>query len=263
MTDRKIVFFDIDGTLADENTCEIPKSAVKAMELARNNGHIMIVNTGRAYCAVADAIKALPLDGFICSCGIDIWYHGEEIFHDPLPAPLCKRLMTKAHEGKWELILENRDRMYFPKGAEYPCTFSFRRVFESQNIPLREYDYTEDLTFDKMVLWYPPDLPVHTFLDEFEPELSHIRRAENFLEILPVKHSKATGIDRLLEHLGFDISCTLSIGDSTNDFPMLKHTTESVAMGNSHPDVFQYCTYTTTDIHDNGIYNALKHFELI
>ena len=34
-------------------------------------------------------------------------------------------------------------------------------------------------------------------------------------------------------------------------------------MGNSHPDVFQYVTYTTTDIHDDGIYNALKHYELI
>ena len=30
----KAVFFDIDGTLADESTCEIPESTVKAMELA-------------------------------------------------------------------------------------------------------------------------------------------------------------------------------------------------------------------------------------
>jgi len=264
MSEKKIVFFDIDGTLADESTCEIPESTIEAMKLARERGHIMIVNTGRAYCAVADAIKALPLDGFICSCGIDIWYHGKEIFHDPLPESLCKKLITESFAGGWELVLENRDKLYFPRGASYPPTHTFRAVFARQDIPLTEYGPEDDyLTFDKMVLWYEPERNVEKFMDLFRPDLGYIRRAANFLEILPDRHSKATGIDRLLGHLGMSIEDTLSIGDSTNDLPMLKHTKESVAMGNSHPDVFQYVTYTTTDIHDNGIYNALKHFELI
>ena len=44
---------------------------------------------------------------------------------------------------------------------------------------------------------------------------------------------------------------------------MLTYTKESVAMGNSNPVLFDYVTYITADIEDDGIYNALKHFNVI
>jgi hydrolase len=34
-------------------------------------------------------------------------------------------------------------------------------------------------------------------------------------------------------------------------------------MGNSDPLILPHCTYQTTNIEDNGIANALKHFHLI
>jgi hydroxymethylpyrimidine pyrophosphatase-like HAD family hydrolase len=43
---------------------------------------------------------------------------------------------------------------------------------------------------------------------------------------------------------------------------MLEYTKESIAMGNSNPVIFDHVTYKTTDINDDGVYNALKHFEL-
>ena len=56
---------------------------------------------------------------------------------------------------------------------------------------------------------------------------------------------------------------TISFGDSTNDLSMLIHTKESVAMGNSNPILFDKVTHITTDIDENGIENALKHFHII
>ncbi len=37
--DRKLVFFDIDGTLVDGPTHQIPQSAVEAIRKLRENGH--------------------------------------------------------------------------------------------------------------------------------------------------------------------------------------------------------------------------------
>ena len=48
-----------------------------------------------------------------------------------------------------------------------------------------------------------------------------------------------------------------------NDVSMLAYTKESVAMGNSNPQLFDIVTYKTTDIKNDGIYNALKHFHII
>lgn len=44
---------------------------------------------------------------------------------------------------------------------------------------------------------------------------------------------------------------------------MLKYTKDSVAMGNSNPLLFDIVTYITSDINDDGIKNALKHFNII
>ena len=54
-----------------------------------------------------------------------------------------------------------------------------------------------------------------------------------------------------------------AFGDSTNDLLMLQFAGNSIAMGDSDPLILPHCTYQTTNIEDNGIANALKHFHLI
>lgn len=44
--DRKIVFFDIDGTLVDGPTHQIPQSAVEAIRKLRENGHLAFYQYG-------------------------------------------------------------------------------------------------------------------------------------------------------------------------------------------------------------------------
>ena len=35
-----VIFFDIDGTIIDDHTHEIPPSAIRAVEQLKENGHI-------------------------------------------------------------------------------------------------------------------------------------------------------------------------------------------------------------------------------
>ena len=63
--DKKIVFFDIDGTLIDDETHTVPQSAIDAIHKAQKNGHILIVNTGRPSVAVDKAIKDIGFAGFL------------------------------------------------------------------------------------------------------------------------------------------------------------------------------------------------------
>lgn len=75
--------------------------------------------------------------------------------------------------------------------------------------------------------------------------------------------SKATGIRFLADRLGVPVKATYAFGDSTNDLLMLQFAGNSIAMGDSDPLILPHCTYQTTNIEDNGIANALKHFRLI
>ena len=55
----------------------------------------------------------------------------------------------------------------------------------------------------------------------------------------------------------------MSFGDGKNDIDMFDYTEISVAMGNAEDDVKKAADYVTDDIDEDGLYNALKHFEII
>ena len=67
-----VVFFDIDGTLVDDDTQIIPDSAAEAIKQLRRNGHTPVVNTGRPYSHIDPRIRAMDFAAWICACGMEI-----------------------------------------------------------------------------------------------------------------------------------------------------------------------------------------------
>ena len=53
-----------------------------------------------------------------------------------------------------------------------------------------------------------------------------------------------------------------AIGDSMNDLPMLEAVPHSIAMGGAE-NIYPYVSYITTPIEQDGIANALRHFQLV
>ena len=72
---NKIMFFDIDGTLLSEKTHSIPESTITALKKAKENGHLIFINTGRTFSLIDNCIKDLDPDGYVCGCGTYIRYH--------------------------------------------------------------------------------------------------------------------------------------------------------------------------------------------
>ena len=59
---RKMLFFDIDGTLVAEGTHYLPQSAVNAIRKARENGHLVFINTGRTRFSIDDFLEEIGFD---------------------------------------------------------------------------------------------------------------------------------------------------------------------------------------------------------
>ena len=67
----------------------------------------------------------------------------------------------------------------------------------------------------------------------------------------------------MLAHYGLDRNQAMAFGDGGNDIPMLRHVATGVAMGSASEQVRQAADYVTGDVDLNGIYDALKHFNII
>ena len=57
MSQRKMLFFDIDETLVSHKTFTIPESTKRAIKEAQDRGHLVFVNTGRTKSLRGDDIK--------------------------------------------------------------------------------------------------------------------------------------------------------------------------------------------------------------
>ena len=55
----------------------------------------------------------------------------------------------------------------------------------------------------------------------------------------------------------------MAFGDGGNDIVMLQSAPIGVAMGNAWTETKEVADYITTDVDDNGIWNALVHYGLI
>lgn len=262
---RKIVFFDVDGTIVtDVSVGEgkyIPESCKNAIRKARENGNLCFINSGRPYMNVEKYILDIGFDGVVSGCGTNIHIGNEDIYHvsvEPNVARLCKTLCEK---HSITAFFEGRDGTYYlENGYKVPWLDNFAEEIEKQgSIVKREWD--EDFTFDKFCAFHDPKCDMEEFLRETEKYFSVIVRDETFLELVPKGCSKGLAIKRVCEYYSLPTEQSYAIGDSLNDLEMFNATPNSIGMGNG--SVHDYVSFVTRDITDDGIEYALKHFDII
>ena len=68
---KKIIFFDVDGTLVDVRPSQeyIPASTVKAVQATRAKGNLCFLCTGRSKAEIFDHIMDVGFDGIIGAGG--------------------------------------------------------------------------------------------------------------------------------------------------------------------------------------------------
>ena len=268
--DRKLLFFDIDGTLlAGGIPGYIPESAIKGLMQAQANGHYLFINSGRTFSFMPEAIKEFPFDGYICGCGTEVIFKGESLFHNKLPDSVRFGLKDILRATNVQGAFEGHSSCFFDESIELiPPLADIRGVYASSSSPdaVRSFD-DPDMDFDKFVVFTDENSDFERFLKAVENDFTCVQREPagkyHFNEMIPKNCSKATGIDFMVEHLGASLDDCYVFGDSSNDLSMLRHVKNSVAMGNSFPEVLGQTSYVTPRVDRDGIYLALKHFHLI
>lgn len=95
---KKLFCFDIDGTLRTTTDHQVPESTIKALNLLREKGHLLLVSTGRS----VDSLKnthiydTFAFDGYVCNSGQALLDKDLKLIHKE---SLSKDVVLKALEA--------------------------------------------------------------------------------------------------------------------------------------------------------------------
>lgn len=265
MSDKKILFFDIDGTLiTDDGKRTLPDSAKEAIRLAREKGNLTFINTGRVFVNVEDFIREVGFDGYVCGCGTYIISQGEILLHHRLESSRCREIAYACRKYGIMAIFEHTEHTAYDKEIQGELHKEILTYFQSMGRKLIDDIDSPEFVFDKFAGWYEEGTSdLKAFKRFIEKDFSYIQREGTFCELVPKGFSKATGIEFLLNYYQIPLENAYAFGDSNNDLEMLQYVPNSIAMGNCTPEVEQIASYRTDTVLGNGIYNAMKHFRII
>lgn len=277
----KIIFLDVDGTLVDYYN-RVPKSAVKAIQRARQNGHYVFVCTGRSRAEMQPELWGIGLDGMIGGNGSYVEYDNQVIMHQMLSKEDSKAIVDWLHERGLEFYLESNNGLFASENFKEVARPVIRQYALSKGKTAAEVEHMEAEDALHGLIYgselYRDDLNKVSFiLNSYQDHLDSAKafpslktgtwggRGETALfGDLGVKDiTKAHAIDVLLEHLQADKKDTIAFGDAKVDIPMLEYCEIGVSMGNGGPEILAMADLVTDDVEEDGLYNAFEKLGLI
>lgn len=259
---RKLLFFDIDGTLWDFDNV-IPRSAVEAIHEAQANGHLCFINSGRSRCFIRHpALFAVGFDGIVSGCGTMIEYRDEVVGYYKLPPDYVEWVLSVVRKHRFRPILEGRYHLYFDDKDFEGDGFGDKIKEEMGDDLLSIAEHWGRWEISKLSCATEP-WEHEECKKELADDFDFMIHESTVVEMAPKGYSKASGIQRLCELLDTDIEDTVAFGDSVNDLSMLTAAGTSVVMGNGMDEVKRVADFVTKDLHSDGIRYAMKELKLI
>lgn len=256
----KMIFLDVDGTLYSHTTKSIPKSTIEALKIAQSKGIKICIASGRSKLVTSftGILDILEFDYFVVTNGnLVLDKNNNVIYSNPMDKEGIDKVISLVDKYGLNMTFMTKDDFYLFKNRDKRAHLGF----DPLSIPLPEVKkYSKENVYQINLFCEDEFIP---YFEDTKKYLAYSRLAHYGYDIFTKNHTKATGIKELLNYLGIAKEEVIAFGDGHNDAEMLKFVGLGIAMGNAIDKVKEASDYITTDIDDNGIYNALKHFNVL
>jgi len=254
----RIVFFDVDGTLLD-GTGTIPEDTRRAVGRLQEAGIRTVIATGRSPYHLKPVADELGIRSYVSFNGALVALDGEVIVRQPIPTDRLRLLDGFAEARDLPLVYVG-DRGYAVNRKDHPDVAETFRVLHIPE-PMHDPDYWTRNDIYQVMMYCPPGAE-----REYEPQLGDlklVRWHELSVDVIPVGHSKATGVGAVLERLGLAPDEAIAFGDGLNDREMIAYVGMGIAMGNAQEELKAAARRVTRRADDGGISAALRELGMI
>lgn len=254
----KAIFLDIDGTLYSHKSMKIPESTKEALKMLRGKGIKIFIATGRDLGEIqALSIDVTEYDGLIMLNGqLCVDEKGEILYESPIEEMDLQELVRNFKEKTMPILL-----------IEKECTY---------------INYVDDIVLEAQKTFSLPTPQVGEYsgghiyqacvyanAEQEEQLMRHLKMCKTTrwnkygIDLIAKNGGKDIGISHVLKLYGIKREECMAFGDGENDIDMLSFAGIGVAMGNAEECVKACADYVTADIEDDGIYKALKNWNVL
>ena len=251
MAKKRYLFFDIDGTLlaGGYHNTYIPESTVLALRKCREAGHFLCIATGRLQAMAVGCMHEMGFTSMVSDGGYGITIDDQFYGAIPLPRDLVIALVDECEEKGMPWSLQTDNVVYRTAPDCRFEDFTHDVYMETRVVPgLDPRDH------DKIYKMYIACLPGEEQQLEHLSALPWCRYHDEYLFVEST--DKSVGIKLIMDKLGADYSDAIVFGDELNDMSMFTDDWTKVAMGNACPELKARADLITTNVEDDGIYNA-------
>ncbi len=251
-----LIFLDLDGTTLDSG--KPAKGIIETITELKLHGHIPVIATGRVPHLLYGIEKTLGIYDYIAANGNYVRFGGKVVHERYIEPATVEKMIRVCDTIGADLVMEGvTDYVAYSRNTDLVDKFSDAFGIEYPRID-RTYHETNDVL--AFIVFADQDA---AFLQKEFPELTFNRSNKFGYDVNPRGDLKAEGIRKLVNHLGYPADQVYAIGDGLNDVSMLQAVRYGIAMGNAFPETKAVAAYVTTDVGDDGVRNALKHYRLI
>ena len=254
---KRAIYFDIDGTLWDR-TNYIPESTKEAIRKLKENGHFVMICSGRCRGYIHnEELLSLGFDGIVSGCGTMIEYRGEVLRYFRVPKERALWTVETAKKYRMRPILEGREYLYLDL-EDFKDDAYGEKLMRENGPRLRFISGTwGEWEFSKLSVDMR-DADVQGCFAELSEYYDFLVHSPRVAEIVPKGFDKAHGMRWLSEYLGVPIRDTVAFGDGMNDMGMIRAAGVGVAMGNGVEALKSAADLVAPAMADDGVYTACK-----
>lgn len=269
MASIRLMALDVDGTLTARGH-EVTAATCRALERARDAGVEIVIATGRRYRSTSLVIDALGFPvAAVCLGGALVKGAEGETLEAHAFEPQAFRRVAGFLRDRGHAVVGQRDAhpddgcdfvidgsvlwhrwvsLYHERNAEH-ALWRRRLVEEDRDDVLVIGTFGEQAELLDLAVEIERSLPDRLFVNV----VPAFQEGGAYLEIVPARVSKWSGLCQLAEKLGIPPQAICAVGDQRNDLPMIRHAGLGVAMGNAIPEVKDAADFVTGRHDEDGL----------
>lgn len=269
----KAIFFDIDGTLVNFRG-EMPESTRDALRKVQENGHRIILCSGRSRFQIYTWLLEIEFDGIVGAAGAYVECNGQAVFEHHMGKEALITVQTLLERVNACYAAQTKNGIVMTADARERMVGGFHDVGLKEDMTAQVWknvqideQMEQRRDIEKLFFFNAKEsvVRIQELLSEYcdVVEMSFGRTNNNSGEISSRGINKAFGMQKYLEYAGIAIEDTIAFGDGSNDFEMLEYAQVGVAMGNALDALKKRADYVTSGIDEGGIARALEALGLL